>query len=273
MHMQVLKAVVLDLAEFAIDSIANVVRMLLPARQRPLALPGVRLSPHALLAGKEAHADHMADGLHCYIGESDCCLYTHPTVIFDGAQKRLLYGDRVAVHRYEGRFASVTAGADSGWVLKDVLFREVDDVLPRLVVGAIYDCDHRETMKLRKAIGDEFLGAAVHAPLTSVEYVTYRLMRAGKRFPWGTIRPRTPGSWQRLLKGAAGVHSGVSPKTGSVMEYHGSEADVLAYVDAVAPDETIRISMISDDDNARYLEQELTKDSWRELRPVFISAA
>ncbi len=274
--MQVIKAVVLDLTTFAIDAIKSAAHNLLPARQEPLALPDGRTNVADPVQEPVSVVRNLEEaiapaGSYYFAGEGERTLYMHPTVTFDGAVKVVPYGEKVLVHSLEGRFASVTIGSRSGWMLKDVLYSESDRVLPQFVVGSTYGSDSTETKKLRFAINDEFLGGAVRAPLSASEYVTYRLWKAGKQLPWGETRPRLPGSWQRLLKGAAGIYSGVSPKTGSVMEYLDDEVAALAFVDAVAPDETIRISMIAEDDDSRYLEQELSKDSWRELRPVFIS--
>ena len=277
--MQVMKAVVLDLAQFALAAVSRKVRRLLPARQKRLALPGVTHESPALLAPisvpltvVELHASTrpLHEQRH-FVGVGDAVLYIHPTVTFDSAITSVPYGAEVLVHRFENRFASVTYGEYAGWMLKDTLHTEIDAVLPRFVVGLTYHYEDENTEKVRNYIHDAFSGGAAHAPLASVEYVTYRLLRVGHSIPWGATRPRVAGSWQRLLKGVRGVYSGIVPKTGSIMEYETEGVGVVAYVEAVAPDETIRISMILDDDNARYLEQELTKESWRELRPVFIS--
>lgn len=276
--MRVIRAVIVDLAEFALSAVSKRARGLLSARQERLALPGVRREPSVLLSSgteeltiEEALASTRAitEQRH-FVGSSTAMLYIHPSVTFDGAVCNVPYGSEVLVNKFENRFASVSFGQQTGWMLKDALYTEQTAVFPQFLVGATYESDHQSTKKLRAYIGDSFSGAASHAPLSSVEYVTYRLARLRKEIPWGSVRPRIAGNWQRLLKGERGVHIGIVPKTGAVMEYHLEDVGHLAYVDAVAPDGTVRVSMIADDDASRYLEVELSEESWKELRPVFI---
>ncbi len=287
--MQVVKAVVLDLMDFALESLLGVVRRLLPAHTAPLALPDVRDVSQLKLRGAAPITDTQtsskaltatpsrphtpAAGLlaeHRYVGETAVQLHLHPTITFDGVLMTVPYGAEVTVHRFEGRFALISYETDTGWVLKDALYPAIEMVQPQLVAGMTYDYDNQETEKLRQCISDEFSGAAAQVSLSSAEHVTYRLQRAHRTVPWGHTRPRLPGVWQQLLRGVRGVHVSIGPKTGSVMEYQYEQAGQLAYVEAVAPDETIRIAYISDHDDARYVEAELSKESWRELRPVFI---
>ncbi|MCR4286353.1 MAG: hypothetical protein NUW00_05660, partial [Candidatus Kaiserbacteria bacterium] len=74
--------------------------------------------------------------------------------------------------------------------------------------------------------------------------------------------------------GVPHVHVGVVPKMGSIMEYI-SDADTghLAFVEAVFPDDTISVSEVNFPDSGIYNERELSKDEWKELKPVFIAVS
>lgn len=271
-----MKAVLADLFTFARTQVTKSLHRLLPARRERLGLPPVRPSllmpPNRLPTLEDVVSTDSVRMQYerCYVADTSAELLVHPTVTFDGVQRAVPYGSEVVVERYEGRFAFVTLSSGSGWILKDSLVSTVQDVLPQFTVGTSYASDHTETRKLRSYIEDAFAGSQARAPLSGVEYVTYKLKRKGQVVPWGTVRPRTAGLWQQLLKGVRGVHSGIVPKTGSVMEYNSDHGGEVSYVEAVSPEETIRVSMVSDDDESRYLELELSKESWRELRPIFI---
>ena len=96
-------------------------------------------------------------------------------------------------------------------------------------------------------------------------------MRRGIRIAWPEVRPRTPGSWHTILRGLPGVHVGVLPKQGMIIEYT-EENDIghLAYVEAVFPDGTITISEANHPHGGIYNERSLSRETWRSLQPLFI---
>ena len=63
---------------------------------------------------------------------------------------------------------------------------------------------------------------------------------------------------------------GVTPKTESVMEYIVDDIGHLAFVEAVFPDGSMKITEIGKFDDNAYTEGILASDQWKELRPVFI---
>lgn len=206
-----------------------------------------------------------------YSGGPDTPVYKNPTQEFDSMVGVLGYGDMVMVLEQKGRWAHVIHGEESGWTLRDGLVDRAVHVYPKFIIGEVNDHDDPNTIRVRAIIGDMFGGARGEMPLQAGEYVTYRLHRKGLDISWPAIRPRVPGLWHSLLKGVTGIHIGITPKTGAIMEYMLTD-DIghLAYVEAVFPDETINISEANFPDSGIYNERVLTRDEWRELKPVFI---
>jgi surface antigen len=76
------------------------------------------------------------------------------------------------------------------------------------------------------------------------------------------------------LRGTPGIHIGIMPKTGSIMEYMlQNDIGHLAYVEAVFPDERITLSEVNNPDHGIYNERTLTKEEWQALNPVFIQVS
>ena len=109
--------------------------------------------------------------------------------------------------------------------------------------------------------------------LQGVEYVTYRVMQAGRAVPWGESWGRIAGTWQRKLRGVRGVRIDVSPRTGSIMEYIIDDVGYIAYVERVSPDLKITITGVGLTHEGQYTEQVMDHTIWRELRPVFITVS
>jgi hypothetical protein len=108
-------------------------------------------------------------------------------------------------------------------------------------------------------------------PLQDVEYVSYRIITKGKAIDWPLERPRIPGRWQQILRGIDGVHMSVRPKVDAVMEVIKDDGTgQLGYVEAVYPDESIEVTSFGRSEEGYYTEETLTKEQWREMRPVFI---
>lgn len=210
-------------------------------------------------------------GEQYFIGVHDTYLYTDPVVAFDTASRKLLYGDLVNVQKLGGRWAHVKVNDAEGWIFKDVIREQAKDVFPSLVYGSVYDSLHDDTKKLRMCIDDMFQGEASSLFLTDVEYVTYKLKRKGKNIPWTEERPRIASTWQKKLRGRNGVHITITPKTESVMEFVLDDIGHLCFVEAVFPDDSIKISTIGMYDEGVYTDMMMQKDDWKELRPVFIT--
>lgn len=207
-----------------------------------------------------------------YVGEDNTPLYTNPTTEFDGVVATLPYGAMVMALENKGRWVNISYANHTGWALRDMFFDRAAYVHPDFVVGEPNDTDSINTLRTRACIGNEFHADKAELPLTAGEYVLYRLYKKGVRtVPWPDARPRIPGIWHELLRGREQVYITIEPQGGSIMEYvrEGGEGH-LAFVEAVFPDDTISLSEVDYPDQGIYNERVLSREEWRELRPVFI---
>ncbi len=209
-----------------------------------------------------------------YIAVPETPLLLFPTYSIDGVKHEFQYAAEVIYHEHKGRFAKVSAGDLTGWVNENALVTQRSVVMPNLKSGDVYTDVHSDTISIRTVIDDEFHTVAMNTELQDVEYVTYRHRLRGVEIPWTAQRPRVAGSWQRLLKGRPGVHVGVMPKTDSIFEIISEDGlGEVAYVDAVYPDQSIKISRVGTIEPGMFTEDTLPLAVWRELQPVFISVA
>jgi hypothetical protein len=261
--MRILWAVAVDLYHFAHDALFGVMRQseVRSAPQQPPASHSFANVPRS----------DLLHGTLAFIGEEGVRLFTDPVVAFDGAICDVSYGDTVYVQRFQGRFAEVRYGSLSGWILRDALRESLRDIAPSFAPGERFDAQSEEAQKLRRYIGDAFLGGEVGIDLTDVEYVTYRLRQKGIAVPWRSERPRTAGIWQKLLRGIPSVRIGIAPRTDAVMEYLEEERGHVLFVEAVYPDESIKVSTFGREEEGVYTEAVWEKETYREFRPVFIS--
>ena len=220
----------------------------------------------------KAHAaDPVAAGDIQYVRVPQAHVYALPTRTFDGAFSTLQYGASVPVVSQQGSWLSVLIDEKRGWIQRDSVTDKHSALYPQLEVGKTYDADHDATERIRLIIDDSFTSSGLDTPLQNVEYVTYRLLRKGRSVLWPSERPRLAGTWQRLLRGVTGVHVGVHPKTGSIIEYvNPDDTGHVGYVASVYPDDSITINEVGYPTDGVYSERTLKKDEWRELRPVFI---
>jgi|GEM_PF-746862 len=209
-----------------------------------------------------------------YTGSPSVNVFRVQAVEFDGVIGRLPYGVMVMVLENRGRWSRVAYQDLVGWVLRDDLADRSAYVYPDFTIGEANNAEDPNTLRLRAYINDEFNAAVCELPLQSSEYVLYRLERKGVTVPWKGERPRGEGTWHKILKGAPGVHIGIDPCRGCVMEYVREDGTGhLAYVDAVLSDNTVRISETNYPDQGIYNERVLTKEEWREIKPVFLDIA
>ena len=269
--MQVLIAVLDDLFRFAVESLFGV--RALPDRKHLERLPEPLQHQLPLLpAAKSFVRLEERTDIHGsnFIDAPEASVRLDPVAAFDNVVTTLPYATTVTVLKYGGRWAMIQHDDTTGWMLKDELASAASDVLPQFLIGTAYDAGHVTTVRLRKLIKDMFACAEANLPLTSVEYVTYRLLRNRRQIRWPLVRPRLPGQWQAILRGQKGIHIGIVPKTGSIMECITEETGILLYVEAVFPDESIQVSAVDYQGLGVYSEDVLPKEVWRELRPVFI---
>ena len=170
-----------------------------------------------------------------------------------------------------GRWSKIIHNGSTGWILREDLIDRAAHVYPHFIIGEPNESDDPNTIRVRAMLEDIFAGGESGLPLLSSEYASYRLLRKGLKILWPKTRPRTEGEWHTILKGVPGIYMSIAPKTGSVMEYSTEEGvGHLAFVEAVFPDETINISETNFPENGIYNERVLTREEWRELKPVFI---
>jgi hypothetical protein len=209
-----------------------------------------------------------------YVCVPDAPLYALPTRMFDGVIDRLSFGDSFQVRNTQGKWLEVECKELRGWIQRDNTTESKRTLEPQFIANAVYNDEHPATVKLRTRIDDAFFATPLALPLQDVEYVTYKLFQKGRIILWPHERPRVAGTWQRLLKGVRGIHMGIAPKTGAVMEYINEDnTGHVAYVESVYPDSSMTITEIGYPTEGVYSERTLSKDEWKELRPVFIEVA
>lgn len=211
-------------------------------------------------------------GTRMYVGNTAVPIYRNPTIAFDTCIRTMPYGEMVTMLEPRGRFYKIIWKEIEGWVLRDDLVENAVQVYPTFVIGEEQSVDHPNTARVRTVLGDIFGLQRSNFPLQAGEYVLYQLWKKGIYITWNEVRPRVPGLWHKILKGTHGVHIGVVPKSGSIMEYmlH-DDIGHLAYVEAVFPDETITLSESNFPDSGMYNERKLLKEEWKAVKPVFIT--
>ena len=241
---------------------------LIPAKTKTLAHidAGEKNDPHQ----NAANILHAPVVMYVNAPQGSPCIYA-PHMDFDGVIDMLTYGTAVTVIGYQGRYASVNRSNITGWISKDDLTPQKNEVWPEFVSGVLYDVDHLETKKTRLLIHDTFGAGALQLPLQAGEYISVRLASEHRQIPWTKKRPRVAGSWANLLRGVKGIYIGVTPKTDSIMEYQSVDGEGrLGYVEAVTPELAITITAIGEGESGRYTVKTMSAEIWRELRPVFI---
>jgi hypothetical protein len=231
---------------------------------QPLLLP---LPPRPVAARAPTHQS-------VYTIAANAPLEVAPTETYDGVILHLPYGTHLAVTGQRGRWYQVEHAGVTGWVSDKVVTPTANAVYPHLTVGHTYHTTDPITEQLRACLGDPFTAARLSLPLLDAEYVSYRLLQAEKIIPWPPERPRLPGRWHQILKRQPAVHSQVAPAAGAIMEWMKDDATgQLAWVEAVAPDQSVRLSLVGHHTPGQYTEETLTHEDWRELRPVFITVS
>jgi len=272
--MKVLLAVIDDLFQFAQNAVFGSVPYKLKTPKKKTttnATTTVASSDTNICPLTEAPSFKLNE--QYFVGVIDAFLYNDPVLGFDTAIRNLQYGQHVRLVSLQGRWAQVRLAGLLGWVLKDDLVLRSDDVYPKFLphTEINFSAEQPEVIKLRAYINDMFGGARGNYELSAAEYVQYKLMKKKKYIDWGDIRMRTPGTWQRKLRGRTGVHIGIHPKTDSVMEYVIDDVGYLAFVEAVFPDGSITVSEIGKYTDATYTEDTLSADHYIDIQPIFLS--
>lgn len=207
-----------------------------------------------------------------YIGTAGAPVYVFPTRAFDTLIGRVPFGKMIMVLGQQGRWVKIAYDSVTGWVLREDVSDRAAHVLPEFVNGSYYAADDPNTIRTRAHIDDEFSGALMELPLTSAEYIAYRLLRRGTSIAWTPqLRPRTPGTWHRLLSGMPGTIMAMVPTKGAIMEYTiDTQEGHLAYVESLFPDGSIAVSEMGRAAEGVYTEYTLTESKWKDMRPTFI---
>ena len=275
--MKVILATASDLFQFAIgQSPTETATVDVPMTQAAPIRPEIsQLQPTVAPPTKVENTEvNSVQNTVMYVSSTEAYLYANPQYEFDGVKLTLGYGTMVVVLTRKNDWAQVMVEEEIGWVQTIDLSDQAADIFPVFILGEENLADDPNTVRARAVINDEFGGGAMSVPLKAVEYAAYRLIKKGKRLTWPETRPREAGAWHKILKGAAGVHIGIEPKSDSVMEYTlETGRSHVAYVEAVLSDHTITISETDWPYDGIYNARVLTKDEWQGLRPVFISVS
>lgn len=239
--------------------------------QTPVAMSSVLATPPPVFSVLPTIPDILHEPVVMYVSVEQTICFAHSHDDFDGALVSFPYGSAVTVVSFFGRYARIQRQEIVGWILKDELLQNKSQVWPLLSPKMVYEAMNDSTVKIRYVIEDLFRAGKLSLPLQPGEYIVYRLRQDNRFISWPLIRPRTPGSWQKILRGVRGIHIGITPKTDTIMEWF-TEAGVgkLAYVEKVSPDNTLTLSMVGQPEAGLFSATDLAEDVWRELRPVFI---
>lgn len=232
-----------------------------PLLAAPFAVTKESLAPTELSTHTEA-----------YVVVREARLFLRPVHAFDTVIMTLPYATVVRVLRHEGRFSSVEHNGVVGFVHKDELVYTDQLIFPEFVPGEAYDAHHVSTQAVRRYLDDEFFTESLYLPLLAVEYVSYVLKRNGRKLMWPPQRPRKAGTWHTLLRGVRGVHVGLVPRTGAIIEYDVQDGEsVLGYVEVVRPDGTLVVATVGRTEEGVFLRYEFTEALYHEARALFIS--
>lgn len=274
--MHILFAVVEDLYTFAVSTLLG--WRTETDRSAPLALPASRMATLAAVPQEEAVGTPIdprelpQKHTVVYCAQAQTPLRTTPEEASDTTIAVLAYGDMVMMLEAGEAWSYIAAGEKKGYVPTTALAHKAANVYPDFTIGEENGPRADNTMRLRSVIRDEFSASLSQLCLQAHEYVYYKLVRRGVAVNWPDVRPRTPGSWARILGMLEEVSLESTPHVGSVMEYvHTDTSAHLAYVEQVFGDSSIRLSEANWPDRGIYNERVLTKDEWQSLSPTFIT--
>lgn len=280
--MQTFIAVLLDLKNFLEESLLRIekpkanqlLRIETGTREKVLTLDRVEQPITKVTQFVPARSTSPVNGEIAFVCSPMARVFDRAVMSYDGAIDELGYGTKVVIIGYEGRFAHINSTKRHGWILKEDIHTDTANIFPQLVSGNIYDATNSETVKLRKLIGDDFFAAELFLSLQPEEVATYFLNQKGLEIEWSNVRPRTSGTWQQLLKGHLGINIGITPKSGSIIEYWKENGEGwIGYTKSVMVDESISIMGVGRNRDGEYLEEHIPKDTWQEWRPVWISVS
>lgn len=219
--------------------------------------------------GKAALSESVLLESMLYVQRPSVPLYAAPQMQFDGHVDVLSYGQQLTCDSVRDTMIHVNTNGQAGWIDRRAVTDRPETVFPQFTAGEQCSATASITTKLRAIIGDEFRAGAAGMSLHDAEYVTYRVWHTGHQIPWPSdATRRQAGRWRGLLAQQSGVRVTAAPVRGSIMEwYDPAHGDQVGYVEAVLPDESIRISTVQD---SVYTESIYEKARWEALAPTFI---
>ena len=261
----------LDSSKPVVAATAVVDATLNPKPQKTLAEP--TLQPADGRGAKvSAHLDQYTNQ-YAYVRVPVMLVWKVPVFNIDGVIKRLPLGTRVSVIGTEDQLSRVMIDDEVGWVLTADITCNENEVFPILSSGTVYHNESPITRQIREVIADEWVGGELGLSLLDVELVTYLFKLKKLQLPWSNERPRVAGMWHQLLKGKPGVHIGITPRTGSIMEYFDQYGmGHVGFVAAVSPANAVTVQSVGRLREGEYLSEILNREEWQNLRPVWITA-
>lgn len=267
--MKILLAVIIDLYDFAKELLG-----LTPLKRGQKYLPP---GPESIaVTNIRRDEDTTKDTLNFngnagYVSVERAKVFLRPVWVADSVITTLAIGKKVELHGYQGRFARIQLTDLEGWILKDEVTTDRQQVWPKLTNKRVYEATDPVTVSVRALLDDEFFMSELFLPLQAVEYIAYRLKERNIVLSWPRIRPRVVGSWHSILKGQTDILIGLEAKTNAVMEGYMDEArPFLAYVEAVKIDGELTISSVGRLVEGQFLRETLSKEEVIKLRPVYI---
>lgn len=222
-------------------------------------------------ASRIGSREELTSGQDAFILFPDTPCYLRPALVKDTVLGVFGYATKVKVVAQQADWVRITDGDIEGWTECSHLTQKETDVLPTFEVGAVYDADHPETLKLRTYISDEFGVVFLHTAALNSEYVWFKMLQQRTHFSWPPLRPRTPGRWSEILRPEPSVHISAVPLTGSIMEYMDKKnVAQLYFVESVTPEEAVTVNGFTGADNGEFISCTFTKDEWTSLRPRYI---
>jgi len=140
-------------------------------------------------------------------------------------------------------------------------------------IGRKYPADDATSIAAREEINDEYGGLRGGWPLQCTEYATYRLKtKRGTEIKWPISDGRHGGEWGAIFKEYGTYPVSSEPKQDSIISFPAltcpderiTRFGHVAYVEAVYPDRSIKISEVNLAGDGIYNERVLPEHEWRD---------
>lgn len=296
--MDLLRAVIADLASFALhslkvpfayvdsprgnrdysDSFSNNHKVIYAApRPERLALVAPQEEtqvelPHAHLESVFATATIAPQrNTVVYVATSEAPLRNSPEHGVDNVLLRMPYGAMLVAMETTGEWVHIFFRGVEGYVELRDLADKAAHVYPKFIIGDANTAEEPNTERVRAIIGDEFSFGEAVLPLQAEEYVLYKLIRNGIDISWGSFRPRSAGYWAAATVGIPNVERKIEPQPRTAIEWtmHDGKGHI-AFVESVTTDGALTISEVNWPEQGIYNERVLVREEWMALAPTFM---